>query len=446
MAELIYSFTDIIKPQIQAKGLEFDIKTLNLSHEEVIGDTVRLNQILLNIVGNAIKFTPEGGQIDIMISELPSQHIDYTTYRFVISDSGIGMEEEFLANIFQPFERAKNSTQSKVDGTGLGMAITKNIVDMMKGQISVSSTLNKGTTFEVILNFKLQQTEAAQFDFSALAGQRWLVVDDDQSVCENTAAMLEELGIDSDWTQSGQTAINKILVGHKSGADYEAVIVDWKMPVMDGIETARQIRKIMGAEIPIIILTAYDWEAIRQEAKTIGINAFLAKPLFRSHLYNIMLEIMSNRQQAEHEQVKSILLDQIVCTERLLLVEDNELNMEIAEEFFSRCGASVEKAWDGSEAVELVKARPDGYYASIFMDIQMPIMDGYEATRQIRQLEQQQGRKHTPIVAMSANAFNEDVSKAYLAGMDEYITKPVSLQEIKKVLQSIKEKEQQPEA
>ena len=336
MAELIYSFTDIIKPQIQAKGLEFDIKTLNLSHEEVIGDTVRLNQILLNIVGNAIKFTPEGGQIDIMISELPSQHIDYTTYRFVISDSGIGMEEEFLANIFQPFERAKNSTQSKVDGTGLGMAITKNIVDMMKGQISVSSTLNKGTTFEVILNFKLQQTEAAQFDFSALAGQRWLVVDDDQSVCENTAAMLEELGIDSDWTQSGQTAINKILVGHKSGADYEAVIVDWKMPVMDGIETARQIRKIMGAEIPIIILTAYDWEAIRQEAKTIGINAFLAKPLFRSHLYNIMLEIMSNRQQAEHEQVKSILLDQIVCTERLLLVEDNELNMEIAEEFFQQ--------------------------------------------------------------------------------------------------------------
>ena len=446
MAELIYSFTDIIKPQIQAKGLEFDIKTLNLSHEEVIGDTVRLNQILLNIVGNAIKFTPEGGQIDISISELPSQHIDYTTYRFVISDSGIGMEEEFLANIFQPFERAKNSTQSKVDGTGLGMAITKNIVDMMKGQISVSSTLNKGTTFEVILNFKLQQTEAAQFDFSALAGQRWLVVDDDQSVCENTAAMLEELGINSDWTQSGQTAINKISAGHKSGADYEAVIVDWKMPVMDGIETARQIRAIMGAEIPIIILTAYDWEAIRQEAKTIGINAFLAKPLFRSHLYNVMLEIMSNRQQAEHEQVKSILLDQMVCTERLLLVEDNELNMEIAEEFFSRCGASVEKAWDGSEAVELVKARPEGYYAIIFMDIQMPKMDGYEATRQIRQLEQDEGRKRTPIVAMSANAFSEDVSKAYGAGMDDYITKPMSLQEIKRVLQSLEEKKRQPEA
>lgn len=445
MAELIYSFTDIIKPQIQAKGLEFDIKTLNLSHEEVIGDTVRLNQILLNIVGNAIKFTPEGGQIDISISELPSQHIDYTTYRFVISDSGIGMEEEFLANIFQPFERAKNSTQSKVDGTGLGMAITKNIVDMMKGQISVSSTLNKGTTFEVILNFKLQQTEAAQFDFSALAGQRWLVVDDDQSVCENTAAMLEELGINSDWTQSGQIAINKISAGHKSGADYEAVIVDWKMPVMDGIETARQIRKIMGAEIPIIILTAYDWEAIRHEAKTIGINAFLAKPLFRSHLYNVMLEIMSNRQQAEHEQVKSILLDQIVCTERLLLVEDNELNMEIAEEFFGRCGASVEKAWDGREAVELVKARPEGYYAIIFMDIQMPKMDGYEATRQIRQLEQDEGRKRTPIVAMSANAFSEDVSKAYGAGMDDYITKPMSLQEIKRVLQSLEEKARQPE-
>ena len=251
--------------------------------------------------------------------------------------------------------------------------------------------------------------------------------------------MLKEFGISSDWALSGTEALTKIA----QTPGYDAVIVDWKMPVMDGLETTRQIRKLAGNKIPIVILTAYDWEEIAEEAKKVGVNAFLAKPLFRSKLYNVMLELISDRQQLEQSQATSLLGDNAAFSGQILLVEDNELNMEIAIEFFGICGASVEKAWNGSEAVELVKARPDGYYASIFMDIQMPIMDGYEATRQIRQLEQQQGRKHTPIVAMSANAFNEDVSKAYLAGMDEYITKPVSLQEIKKVLQSIKEKEQQ---
>ena len=254
--------------------------------------------------------------------------------------------------------------------------------------------------------------------------------------------MLKEFGISSDWALSGTEALTKIA----QTPGYDAVIVDWKMPVMDGLETTRQIRKLAGNKIPIVILTAYDWEEIAEEAKKVGVNAFLAKPLFRSKLYNVMLELISDRQQLEQSQATSLLGDNAAFSGQILLVEDNELNMEIAIEFFGICGASVEKAWNGSEAVELVKARPDGYYASISMDIQMPIMDGYEATRQIRQLEQQQGRKHTPIVAMSANAFNEDVSKAYLAGMDEYITKPVSLQEIKKVLQSIKEKEQQPEA
>lgn len=254
--------------------------------------------------------------------------------------------------------------------------------------------------------------------------------------------MLKEFGISSDWVLSGTEALTKIA----KTPEYDAVIVDWKMPVMDGLETARQIRKLAGHKIPIVILTAYDWEEIAEEAKKVGVNAFLAKPLFRSKLYNVMLELLSDRQQLEQPPKQSLLVDNAACTGRVLLVEDNELNMEIAAEFFSICGASVEKAWDGSEAVKLVKSMPEGYYTSIFMDIQMPIMDGYEATRQIRQLEQQQGRERTPIVAMSANAFNEDVSKAYLAGMDDYITKPMSLQEIKKVLQSIKEKEQQPEA
>ena len=254
--------------------------------------------------------------------------------------------------------------------------------------------------------------------------------------------MLKEFGISSDWALSGTEALTKIA----KTPEYDAVIVDWKMPVMDGLETARQIRKLAGHKIPIVILTAYDWEEIAEAAKNMGVNTFLTKPLFRSHLYHVILQIMTGKQADKVDERTDTLVGTNTLKGHVLLVEDNELNMKIAEEFIKMNGVSMEKAWDGSEAVKLVKSMPEGYYTSIFMDIQMPIMDGYEATRQIRQLEQQQGRERTPIVAMSANAFNEDVSKAYLAGMDDYITKPMSLQEIKKVLQSIKEKEQQPEA
>lgn len=444
LSELMQSFSNIIRPQVHAKGLEFKIHINNLIHEEVIGDMLRINQILLNIVGNSVKITPKGGRIDILISELSSQHTDCGTYRFVISDSGIGMEEEFLEKIFDPFERSKNSTASKIDGTGLGMAITKHIVDMMKGQIAVSSTLHKGTTVEIVFNLKLQRDLAKEINIQDLKEKHWLIIDDDQIACESTTEMLKALNINSDWVLSGQEAIKKITEAHNNANDYDAVIVDWKMPGMDGLETTRQIRKIMGTDIPIIILTSYDWEEIAEDAREVGVNAFLTKPLFRSHLYQVILEVMKKTKQAEHDQAESILLEQVSSAERILLVEDNELNMEIAEELIKICGASVEKAWDGSEAVKMVQAAPAGYCSLIFMDIQMPLMNGYEATRQIRQLEQQQGRKRTPIVAMSANAFSEDVSKAYSAGMDDYITKPVALQEIKKALQGVEEKERQP--
>ena len=440
LAELISSLTDIIKLQIQTKGLKFKIYTSNLINEAVIGDRLRINQILLNIVGNAIKFTPRGGQIDILISELPSKQINYATYRFVISDNGIGMEAEFLEKIFEPFERAQNSTKSKEIGTGLGMAITKNIVDMMKGQIVVSSSLNKGTTVEVVLNLKLQANKIEDFDLSMFQGQNWLIIDNDPKICENITKMLAEVGIKSEWVLNGMEAVEKITEEHGNGYDYDAVIVAWKMSGMDGIETSRQIRKIMGEDILIAILTAYDWTEIADEAKNIGINIFLERPLFRSHLYNAMYNIISDKQKMKQNQLESVLLEKTTLDERILLVEDNELNMEIAEEFIKICGADVEKAWDGSEAVKMVKAAPEDYYSLIFMDIQMPIMDGYEATRQIRQFEQEHGYKRIPIVAMSANAFSEDVSKAYLAGMDDYITKPMSLKEVQKVLDSMEDK------
>ena len=258
--------------------------------------------------------------------------------------------------------------------------------------------------------------------------------------------MLKEFGISSEWVLSGEEALIKIAEAHSNESDYDAVIVDWKMPVMDGLETTRQIRRIMGDAIPIIILTAYDWEEIAEAAKNMGVNTFLTKPLFRSHLYHVILQIMTGKQADKVDERTDTLVGTNTLKGHVLLVEDNELNMKIAEEFIKMNGVSMEKAWNGIEALKLFATAPADYYSLIFMDIQMPIMDGYEATRQIRQLEQDEGRERTHIVAMSANAFNEDVSKAYLAGMDDYITKPMSLQEIKKVLQSLEEKARQPEA
>lgn len=425
LSELVHEIMTIIHTQAKARQLNFDIYTDNLEHERVIGDSLRLNQVLLNILGNALKFTPAGGAIRFTICEMPPMYKGYGTYQFSVSDTGIGIPEEFIAKIFEPFERVQTSTSSKIEGTGLGMAITKNIVDMMNGQLVVNSELGKGTTFTVTLSLKLQQAEAEAFNFSALRELRSLVVDDDQSVCESTSKMLEEIGMKSEWVLSGAEAVAKTAAAHHLRQNYHSVIIDWKMPDMDGLETTRRIRRIVGDEIPIIILTAYDWTEIEAEAKEAGVNAFLAKPLFKSRLYHVMHCI------AVGEQAPPVPAPQAdsdgVLNGRILLVEDNPLNMEIATEFIQRLGGTVEKAWNGEEAVQRVRDASSGYYHLIFMDVQMPRMDGYEATRQIRSWEQAQGRAHTPIVAMSANAFVEDRNKAGAVGMDSYITKPIDM-------------------
>lgn len=432
LPELIHGFVTIVQPQAKAKQLELDISINNIEHERVVGDTLRINQILLNILGNAVKFTPAGGMIKLNIRELPARYSGYGTYQFIIRDTGVGMPKEFLEKIFTPFERVQTSTNSKIEGTGLGMAITKNIVDMMNGQIAVSSELGNGTEFTVTLSLKLQKKEDEIFDFSALHELRALVVDDDRDVCENTADMLEEIGMHSEWVLTGAEAVDKAAEAHEIHRDYHSVIVDWKMPEMDGLETTRRIRKVVGDETPIIILTAYDWTEIEKEAKEAGVNAFLAKPLFKSNLYHVMHELIHG-ETYQPEQENNEKTD-FMFEGHVLLVEDNAMNMEIANEFVQCCGGTVEEAWDGEEAVRRIKNAPNGYFKLVFMDVQMPCMDGYEATRQIRELERAQGRVHTPIIAMSANAFAEDVDKAYAAGMDGYITKPVSMEEIRNTL------------
>lgn len=432
LPDFVHSFVTIVEPQIKAKQLQFDISIKNLEHEHVIGDTLRIHQILLNIISNAIKFTPAGGNVALKICEMPLQYSGYGTYQFIICDTGIGMSEDFLEKIFEPFERVQTSTNSKIEGTGLGMAITKNIIDMMNGQIIIQSELEKGTTFTVTLHLQLQKKEDEVFNFSALHELRSLIVDDDRDVCENTSRLLEEIGMKSEWVLTGKEAIDKTIVAHQINQDYHSVIIDWKMPNMDGLETTRRIRSIIGDETPIIILTAYDWTEIEEEAKKAGVNAFLAKPLFKSRLYKVMHDIIIEEQSAleiiQKEETNNSFQS------RVLLVEDNALNMEIAQELLQYSGCLVEKAWDGSEAVEILKNSPNEYYNIIFMDIQMPNMNGYDATKQIRELEQSQGYTHTPIIAMSANAFIEDVNKAYACGMDAYITKPVGIEEIQTML------------
>ena len=433
LPELIDDFISITQLQASDKGLKMEINVSDLIHERVTGDSVQIRRIMSNIFGNALKFTPAGGEIWLTIRELPPTTKGYGTYQFVMRDTGIGMSKDFIKKLFLPFERAETSTKSRVEGTGLGMAITKNIVDMMSGQIKVESELNEGTTFTVTLPIKLQSCEEEQCDFSQLYDLRSLVVDDDPIACESTASMIEEIGMRSEWVLTGSEAVEKVKIAHESVQDYNVVIVDWQMPGMDGIQTTRQIREIVGEELPIIVLTAYDWADIAEEAQRAGVNACLSNPVFKSRLYHVMNDLTKEDKSVLTTDA-DYLESRAYFSGRVLLVEDNEINMEIAEEFIRYFGVDVEKAWNGVEAVERIKAVAPDYYDLIFMDIQMPLMDGYEATQEIRKFEREYGDTHIPIIAMSANAFIEEINKGYACGMDNYITKPVELKMLSFVL------------
>ncbi len=429
LSELTHNLVNIIQPQVKAKQLELFIDSIDVVNEDVIADSLKLSQVFVNLLSNAVKYTPAGGIISFRITQQASFHRGSGDYLFTVRDNGIGMAPEFVEHIFEPFERESSTTRSGIQGTGLGMAITKNIVEMMGGTISVRSEKGKGSEFQVALRLKLQDVEKSTSLIKALEGLHALVVDDDCDSCESVVRMLEQLGMYAEWTVSGKEAVYRARNAHNIGEPYHTYIIDWQMPEMSGIETTRRIRSILGHNAPIIILTAYDWTDIEEDARQAGVTAFCAKPLFMSDLKSALLAANNLLEQ----EVKTSWTETDFNGRRILLVEDNELNREIAETILEETGFIVESAPDGSDAVAMVRRAEEGYYDAVLMDVQMPVMDGYEATRTIRTLPREDV-KTLPIIAMTANAMEDDKEAALKNGMNAHIAKPIDIDLFLKVL------------
>ena len=430
LPELVDNLITLTKPGIDEHHHELEVHVENIEHEAVCGDSLRIQQVFVNLMSNAIKYTPDGGSITFSIKEKPNGFSELGCYEFSIEDNGIGMTPEFQKIMFEPFSRADDHRTTKVQGTGLGMAITRNIVNLMNGDIQVESAPNKGTKITVTVYLKLQKDEKEQekelFDLPVL------VVDDDQTCCESTVETLREIGIAGEWVLTGKEAVERCAARHKTGRDYFAVILDWKMPEMDGIATARRIRECVGEDVTIIILTSFEFSEIEEEARAAGVDAFMAKPLFRSRLTATLRQFTSGKKEKNARNYLEDFAKTDYTGKRLLLVEDNDLNREIATEILGMTGVTVETAENGKIAVEKVAAAPENWYSLVLMDIQMPVMNGYEATAAIRSLPGSRGK--VPIIAMTANAFAEDVQLAKNTGMNEHIAKPLDLNKLNDVL------------
>ena len=429
LPDLVHDVRSIIQPNVAAKRLSLFIDTMDIEDEDIITDPLRLNQILLNILSNAIKFTPTGGMISIRIAQKNGAPKGCVCYEFRIKDNGIGMSEEFQKHIFEEFSREESSTVSGIQGTGLGMSITKNIVDLMGGTIALTSEPGKGTEFIVTLCFTRSGQKAEPKQLPQLEGLRALVADDDTNTCLNVSTMLSKIGMRPEWTISGKEAVIRTKYAVEQGDEFSVYIIDWLIPDMNGIEIVRQIRKVIGNRCPIIILTAYDWADIEDEARAAGVTAFCEKPLFLSELRRVLAEPFRAEPASKPAQPTAADLK----GKKLLLVEDNELNREIALEILKEAGFVVDTAEDGAVAVRKIKQAAPGQYDLILMDIQMPNLDGYEATRQIRALPDAE-KASIPIFAMTANAFEEDRQNALAAGMNGHIAKPLDVPHLLSVL------------
>ena len=428
LSEIMHTLRNIVQADIKSKELDFFMDTADVTDENIICDKLRLNQILLNVLSNAIKYTQAGGTVSLRIAQKSVSENGYGNYVFHVKDNGMGMSEEFVKTIFDPFTRVRSTTVSGIQGTGLGMAITKNIVDMMGGNIDINSTEGEGTEVIIEFRFKLGEHQEKLERIVELEGLRSLVVDDDMNACASIAKMLKDCGMRSEWCASGKEAVFRTEEAVKGGDLFKVYIIDWLMPDMNGIETTRRIRRVVGDDAPIIILTAYDWSDIEEEAKEAGVTAFISKPLFPSDLHSVLGQCIGKEKQEavpgkEEFDFKG---------KKILLVEDNEMNLEIAAEILEDAGFVIDIAEDGDIAVEKMKGPEADDYDLILMDIQMPRMDGYEATRQIRALPP--ADKHIPIIAMTANAFEEDRKASLDAGMDEHISKPVDIHKLKETL------------
>ncbi len=430
LPEILHGLRNILQADIHAKQLELHIDTVDVVDEAIYCDKLRLNQVLLNLLSNAVKYTSAGGHVSMRITEKSGAPVGFANYIFTIKDTGIGMSPEFVERIFEPFERERNSTISKIQGTGLGMAITKNIVDMMNGSISVTSEPGVGTEFTVSFTFRLHEEKKEPILLPELKDCKALVVDDDFNTCDSVSYMLGQLGMQAEWTLSGKEAVLRSHQAIMRNTSYSVYIVDWLLPDMNGVEVTRRIRKETGGNVPVIILTAYDWSDIEAEAKEAGVTAFCNKPLFLSELSSC-LESVLRPETSELEASNKELLPR--HTGRILLAEDVEMNQELAVAILENAGFMVDVADNGQIAFEMLKKSEPGYYQAILMDIQMPVMDGYEATRRIRKLENPE-LASIPIVAMTANAFTEDREEALKCGMNSHIAKPIDVQVLFKTL------------
>ena len=433
LSDVLHDLKTIISGQIYAKQLDLYMDAVDVANEDVYCDKTRLNQVLLNLLSNAIKFTPAGGTVSVRLKQFPGTQKDSALYEIRVKDNGIGMSLEFAQKLFSPFERERTSTVSRIQGTGLGMAITKNIVNMMGGTIEVQTEQGKGTEVIVRLALRIQPEQRRTERIAELEGLKALVIDDDFNTCDSVTKMLAKVGMRSEWTLSGKEAVLRARQSMELGDAFHAYIIDWRLPDMNGIEVTRQIRSL-GDDTPIIILTAYDWSDIEVEARAAGVTAFCAKPLFMSDIRETLMTAIGQKQEKTENPVLPAAGSDF-RDRRILLVEDNELNREIAVELLKQYGFRIDTAENGAEAVEKVKHAAPGDYDLVLMDVQMPVMNGYEATKQIRALDDPALAGIT-ILAMTANAFDEDRKQALECGMDGFLSKPIVLEELIGTLQN----------
>ncbi len=427
LKELIEGIVSIMQPQLLNKKQSFKIDVRDITAENVWCDGVRLNQVLLNLLSNATKYTPENGEIQLVVREEPSpKGEDYVRIKIMVKDNGIGMSPEFLSKIYDAYARADNDRIRKVEGTGLGMTITKFIVDAMGGTIDVKSEVNKGTQFDLTFDFIV----APEVEYNmVLKPWNMLVVDDDEFLCKSTSDTLKTMGIHAEWVLSGEQGINMALKRHKMHDDYQIIMLDWKLPGMNGLEVARKLRHYLGDEVPILLISAYDWSEFQDEALEAGVNGFISKPLFKTTLFHTLRKYMEDEEQEAEEATT----EKPFLGRRILLAEDNDLNWEVANELLQEEGFEVEWAEDGQICLDKFTASTPGYYDAILMDLRMPNMNGYESAQAIRKSDHPEASS-IPIIAMSADAFPEDIQRSLDSGMNAHVAKPIDLDEIIKVL------------